>query len=154
MGYNSLCIKIIFNYYLVIFMKIAIRYYTKTGNTKKLAEAISQVVNVEAKTVDEPLTEDVDILFLGSAVYAAGIDSRIKEFIKGIDVNVGEVVNFSSAALIESTYSQVKKEVEAKGLKMSEKEFHCRGAFKFVHRGRPNEKDLKDAQEFAKSIIG
>ena len=135
-------------------MKIAIRYYTKTGNTKKLAEAISQVVNIEAKTVDEPLTEDVDILFLGSAVYVAGIDSRINEFIKGIDVNVGEVVNFSSAALIESTYSQVKKEVEAKGLKMSEKEFHCRGAFKFVHRGRPNEKDLKDAKEFAKAIIG
>ena len=135
-------------------MKIAIRYYTKTGNTKKLAEAISQIVNVEAKTVDEPLTEDVDILFLGSAVYAAGIDGKIKEFIKNIDVNVGEVVNFSSAALIESTYGQVKKEVEAKGIKMSENEFHCRGAFKFVHRGRPNEKDLKDVQEFAKGIIG
>lgn len=135
-------------------MKIAIRYYTKTGNTKKLAEAISQVVNVEAKTVDEPLTEDVDILFLGSAVYAAGIDGKIKEFIRNIDVNVGEVVNFSSAALIESTYGQVKKEVEAKGIKMSENEFHCRGAFKFVHRGRPNEKDLKDVQEFAKGIIG
>ena len=135
-------------------MKIAIRYYTKTGNTKKLAEAISQVVNVEAKTVDEPLTEDVDILFLGSAVYAAGIDGKIKEFIKNIEVNVGEVVNFSSAALIESTYKQVKKEVEAKGIKMSENEFHCRGAFKLVHRGRPNEKDLKDVQEFAKGIIG
>ena len=134
-------------------MKIAIRYCTKTGNTKKLAEAISQVVNVEAKTVDEPLTEDVDILFLGSAVYAAGIDGKIKEFIKNIDVNVGEVVNFSSAALIESTYGQVKKEVEAKGIKMSENEFHCRGAFKFVHRGRPNEKDLKNVQEFAKGII-
>ncbi|WP_458456705.1 flavodoxin family protein [Methanobrevibacter sp.] len=134
-------------------MKIAIRYYTKTGNTKKLAEAISQAVNVEAKTVDEPLTEDVDILFLGSAIYGAGIDGKIKDFIKNIDVNVGEVVNFSSAALLESTYGQVKKEVEAKGIKMSEKEFHCRGAFKFVHRGRPNEKDLKDAQEFAKGII-
>lgn len=36
---------------------------------------------------------------------------------------------------------------------MSENEFHCRGAFKLVHRGRPNEKDLKDAQEFAKRII-
>ncbi len=135
-------------------MKIAIRYYTKTGNTKKLAEAISQVVNVEAKTVDEPLSEDVDILFLGSAVYAAGIDDKVRQFIKGIDVNVGEVVNFSSAALIESTYKQVKKEVEAKGLKMSENEFHCRGAFKFVHRGRPNEEDLKDVQEFAKGIVG
>ncbi|WP_405291863.1 flavodoxin family protein [Methanobrevibacter sp.] len=134
-------------------MKIAIRYYTKTGNTKKLAEAISQVVNAEAKTVDEPLTEDVDILFLGSAVYGTGIDEKVKDFIKNIDVNVGEVVNFSSAALLESTYKQVKKEVEAKGLKMSEREFHCRGAFKFVHRGRPNEEDLKNAQEFAKGII-
>ena len=83
-------------------MKIAIRYYTKTGHTKQLAEAIGSAVNVEAKTVDEPLTEDVDILFLGSAVYAAGIDKRIKKFISEISVNVGEVVNFSSAALVES----------------------------------------------------
>ena len=134
-------------------MKIAIRYYTKTGNTKKLAEAIGSAIDVEAKTVDEPLTEDMDILFLGSAVYAAGIDQKIKDFIKNINVNVGEVVNFSSAALIESTYKQVKKEVEAKGLKMSENEFHCRGAFKFVHRGRPNDDDLRDVQEFAKRII-
>ena len=134
-------------------MKIAIRYYTKTGNTKKLAEAISSAINVEAKTVDEPLTEDIDILFLGSAVYAAGIDQKIKDFIKSINVNVGEVVNFSSAVLIESTYKQVKKEVEAKGLKMSEDEFHCRGAFKFVHRGKPDKNDLKNVQEFAKRIV-
>ena len=134
-------------------MKIAIRYYTKTGNTKKLAEAIGSAINVEAKTVDEPLTEDVDILFLGSAVYAAGIDERVKEWIESINVNVGKVVNFSSAALIKSTYSQVKKQVEKKGLKMSEDEFHCRGAFKFVHRGHPDETDLKNAQEFAKRIV-
>lgn len=62
-------------------------------------------------------------------------------------------MNFSSAALIESTYGQVKKEVEAKGIKMSEEEFHCRGAFKIVHRGRPNDDDLRDAQEFAKRVI-
>lgn len=134
-------------------MKIAIRYYTKTGNTKKLAEAIGSAINVEAKTIDEPLTEDVDLLFLGSAVYAAGIDKRVKEFIESINVNVGEVVNFSSAALIESTYKQVKKQVEAKGLKMSENEFHCRGAFKFVHRGHPNDEDVNNLVEFAKKIV-
>ena len=132
-------------------MKIAIRYYTKTGNTKKLAEAIGSAINVEAKTIDEPLTEDVDLLFLGSAVYAAGIDKRVKEFIESINMNVGEVVNFSSAALIESTYKQVKKQVEAKGLKMSENEFHCRGAFEFVHRSHPDETDLKNAQEHVSS---
>ena len=134
-------------------MKVAIRYYSKTGNMKKLAEAIGDEINVEAKSVDEPLKEDVNILFLGSAVYAAGIDKKVKEFIANINVNVGEIVNFSSAALIESTYNQVKKEVEAKGIKMSENEFHCRGAFKFVHRGRPNENDLNDARQFAKKIV-
>lgn len=134
-------------------MKIAIRYYTKTGNTKKLADAIASVCNVEAKTVDEPLTEDVDILFLGSAIYAAGIDRAIKDFLKNINVNVGCIYNFSSAALIESTFGQVKKEAEANGLKISDDEFHCRGAFKLIHRGRPNDEDLKNAQEFAKRII-
>lgn len=134
-------------------MKVAIRYYSKTGNMKKLAEAIGDEINVEAKSVDEPLNEDVDILFLGSAVYAAGIDKKVKDFIANINVNVGEIVNFSSAALIESTYNQVKKEVESKGIKMSENEFHCRGAFKFVHRGRPNDNDLNDAKQFAKKIV-
>lgn len=135
------------------YMKIAIRYYTKTGNTKKMAEALSETVGVEALTVDNPLTEDVDILFLGSAVYAAGVDAKVKEFIENIDVNIGKIVNFSSAALIESTYKQVKKIAENNNLTMAEEEFHCRGAFKLVHRGRPNDNDLRNLQEFAKNIV-
>ncbi len=135
------------------YMKIAIRYYTKTGNTKKMAEALSEAVGVEALTVDNPLTEDVNILFLGSAVYAAGIDPKVKEFIENINVNVGKIVNFSSAALIESTYNQVKKIAENNNIAMAEEEFHCRGAFKFVHRGRPNDEDLRNLQEFAKNIV-
>ncbi len=135
------------------YMKIAIRYYTKTGNTKKMAETLSEAVGVEALTVDNPLTEDVDILFLGSAVYAAGVDAKVKEFIENIDVNIGKIVNFSSAALIESTYKQVKKIAENNNLTMAEEEFHCRGAFKLVHRGRPNDNDLRNLQEFAKNIV-
>ena len=29
-------------------MKVAVRYYTKTGNTKRLAEAVAKAVGVEA----------------------------------------------------------------------------------------------------------
>ncbi len=134
-------------------MNIAIRYYTKTGNTKKLAEALIEAVGVEALTIDSPLTEDVDILFLGSAVYAAGVDSEIKKFIESINVNVGKIVNFSSAALIESTYKQVKKIAEDNNITMAEEEFHCRGAFKFVHRGHPNDEDVNNLVEFAKKIV-
>lgn len=62
-------------------MKIEIRYFTKTGNTKKLAEAISEEIGVEAKTVNEPILGETDILFLGSSVYAAGVAAEVKEFI-------------------------------------------------------------------------
>ena len=39
------------------------------------------------------------------------------------------------------------------GVKMDEREFHCKGEFKGVHKGRPNGDDLKAAKDFAKSII-
>ena len=67
-------------------MKIAVRYFSRGGNTKKLADAIANAVGVTAETTDVPLTEDVDILFLGSSVYAYGVDEHVKDFINGIDV--------------------------------------------------------------------
>ena len=48
---------------------------------QKMAEAVSSVLGVEAKTLDKPLSNDVDVLLLGSAVYAAGIDGKVKDFI-------------------------------------------------------------------------
>ena len=134
-------------------MKVEVRYYTRSGNTKKLAEAIAKAVGVEAKTVDEPLKEDVDILFLGSSVYAYGVDDNIKKFISNIDVRVGKVVNFSTAALIKSTYKQVGKLLEKKGITQAEEEFYCKGSFGSIHKGKPDEKDCKAAAEFAKKVI-
>lgn len=136
-----------------ILMKVAIRYYSRGGNTRKLAEAIARAVGVEAKTVTEPLEEDVDILFLGSSVYAYGVDNEVKKFIDGIHVKVGQVVNFSTAALIKSTYRQVAKLLEPKGIPFAKEEFACRGSFAGVHKGRPDENDCKAAAEFARGIV-
>ena len=134
-------------------MKIAVRYYTRTGNTKKLAEAVAKEAGVKALPITEPLTEDIDTLFLANSVYAASLAGDVKKFIANIDVKVGEVVNISSAAIIESTYAQVKSIVEKSGLKMSEHEYHCRGQFTLMHRGRPNTKDLQDAVTFVKEYL-
>lgn len=134
-------------------MKVAIRYFSRGGNTKKLADAIAKAVGVEAKTVLEPLTEDVDILFLGSSVYAYGVDDAVKEFISGIDVKIGKVVNFSTAALIKSTYKQVAKLLAAKNIPLAKEEFACKGSFAMMHRGKPDDADCKAAAEFAKKIV-
>ena len=134
-------------------MKIAIRYYSRGGNTKKIADAVSDAVGVEAKTVAEPLDEDVDILFLGSAPYAFDVDDEVKKFISGIGVSVGRVVNFSTSAVVRSTRKYVEKLFAEKEIPVDEEEFSCRGAFAMFHKGRPDENDRKAAADFAKKII-
>ncbi|MDO5291586.1 MAG: flavodoxin family protein [bacterium] len=135
-------------------MKTAIRYYSKTGNTRKLAAAISQIIGVPAETVSHPIDKPVDVLFLGSSVYAAGVDQEIKKFIASLDkAKINRVICFSTAALLPSTYKQVKQLIEERGIPVDEREFHCRGSFKLLHRDRPNEQDLKDVQSFASKII-
>ena len=136
-------------------MKIAVRYYTKTGNTKRLAEAIGKAVDAEALPISTPVTEPVDILFLGNSYYAFSIDPEVRSFVKSLDKNmVGKIVNFGSAAMLNSTYKKVKAEADRIGIPMDEREFHCKGEFKGVHKGKPDENDLKAAAEFARKIIG
>ena len=134
-------------------MKIAVRYFTRGGNTKKLANAIAEAVGVKAETISMPLAEDIDILFLGSSVYAGGVDDKVKAFIKGISVNVGKVVNFSTAALVRSTYKQIAKLLAEKNIPLAKEEFYCKGSFAIMHRGKPDDKDCKAAADFARKII-
>ena len=135
-------------------MKIAVRYYTKTGNTKRLAEAIAEAVGAEALPISTPITEPVDILFLGNSYYAFSIDPEVREYVKGLDKNmVGRIVNFGSAAMLNSTFKKVKAEADKVGIKMDEREFHCKGEFKGLHKGKPDESDRKAAAEFARKVI-
>ena len=132
-------------------MTYAVRYYTKTGNTKKLAEAIAKELGVEALPISEPVNEAVDYLFLGNSYYAFNIDPEVRSFVSSLDKEkVGKIVNFGSAAMLNSTYKKVKEVADKAGIAMDEKEFHCKGEFKGIHKGRPNESDIAAVVQFAK----
>ncbi|MDO4853096.1 MAG: flavodoxin family protein [Clostridia bacterium] len=134
-------------------MKFAVRYYTKTGNTKRLAEAVARAVGAEALPLSSPIEEPVDILFLGNSYYAFNIDPEVRDFVRSLDSSkVGRIVNFGSAAMLNSTYKKVKAEADKVGVTMDEREFHCKGEFKGLHKGRPNEEDLQAAAAFARKI--
>ena len=132
-------------------MTYAVRYYTKTGNTKRLAEAMAKELGVEALPISEPVNETVDYLFLGNSYYAFSIDPEVKAFVASLDKEkIGKIVNFGTAAMLNSTYKKVKQVADKAGIAMDEKEFHCRGEFKGVHKGRPDENDIADAVAFVK----
>lgn len=135
-------------------MIIEVRYFTRSGNTKKLADAIGKAVNVTAQPITKPLNPRTDMLFLGGSVYAGGIDKTLKAFIDSLTPEmVKKVAIFSTAAVVESAYGQMQKQLEAKGIYVCDKEFHCRGSFTIMHRGRPNAKDLEEAARFAKAVL-
>ena len=134
-------------------MKIAVRYYTKTGNTKRLAEAVAGAVGVPALPISEPVTVRVDILFLGNSYYAFSIDPEVRAFVRSLDKEkIGKIVNFGTAAMLNSTFKKVKAEADKAGIPMDTREFHCKGEFKGIHKGKPDETDLKAAAEFARKI--
>ena len=63
-------------------MKVEVRYYSRSGNTKVLAEAIAKEAGVKAISVDSKEAEinnKVDVLFIGGALYAYGLDNNLYE---------------------------------------------------------------------------
>ena len=136
-------------------MNVAIRFFTrsKKGNTKKLADAVSAAIGVDAIDVSVDLNEKVDRLFLINAMYAANIDKEVKEFLERNKDKIAEVVNMNTSASGASTWKAVKKETDRLGIKLSEKEFHCAASWIFINKGLPSDEDYAKAKQFAGSMI-
>ena len=134
-------------------MNAAVRYYTRSGNTRKLAQAVAEAVGVRAESVAAPLPEKVDVLFLGCSYYAFDVDEAVKRFIHENKDKIGKIICFGTSAMMKSVRKPMKKVADEAGVALSEEEFHCRGSFGPMHRGRPDENDLKNAAAFAKRAV-
>ncbi len=134
-------------------MKAAVRFYTRSGNTEKLAKAIAETVGAKADSVSIPLEDKVDILFLGCSYYAFDVDENVKKFIKENKDKIGKIVCFGTSAMMKSVYKPMKKVAEEYGVAIAKEDFHCRGSFGPMHKGRPNEDDLTNARKFAEKIL-
>lgn len=137
-------------------MNLAIRYYTRSGNTEKLAKAIEEIIGVEAKKVSEPLTEKVDTLLLGCSYYAFDMDAEVKQFLADNKNNIGQIVLFGTSAMIKSMKKPLQKvliDVGATNIVVAANEFHCPGSFGPMHKNRPNAADIEDVKTFAKKFV-
>ena len=134
-------------------MNIEVRYFSKTGNSKKLAVAIGEELEKEALDITNDLDKEVDILFICNAIYWAGIDSKVKKFIKENASKIKLLVNVSNAGIKKSSYKGMKKLAKKNNIKISDKEFHAPGSFMGMHKNRPNSDDLLALREFVKGVI-
>lgn len=90
-------------------MKIAVRYQSRGGNTKAVAEVIANSLGVKAESVDSAINERVDVLFAGGGVYMGKMDESLYKFLSKLNSeNVGQIVCFSTTGSMASTIKQIK----------------------------------------------
>ena len=109
-------------------MKKAVRYYSKLGNTKTIAEAIAEGAGVAAVSIaDEPvLTEYVDILYLGGAPYANIMAPELRAYVESLDASrLGKVVLFTTSNWSRRTVLALKKLLKKKGSAVEDEYFYA-----------------------------
>ena len=160
-------------------MKILVTYYSKGGNTKKVADAIYKALEKENRDI-RPVTkveniEDYSLVFLGFPIYGHSVSVAVQNFIKGIKSEVKLALFATHSAHRDSRMSNEAIEHAfslAKGCEILGS-FSCRGGTdpevldklreKPEHRewassahsahSHPDEADLEDARTFARDIL-
>ncbi len=159
-------------------MKALVTYYSKTGNTEKLASAIYETIPIakELKPVqDVESIAGYDIIFCGFPVLAHSVPGKVQPFIKKLPGGQ-KVAFFSSHGSLRG--GQLPKQAFEHAISLASKatilgHFGCRGSVdpkiietlmqKPEHRawaqeaqsaeGHPDQGDFEDAKKFALEMI-
>ncbi len=130
-------------------MRAAVRYYSRSGNTKAVAEAIAEAAGVSAISVDASdaaITEPVDVLFIGGALYAYGLDSHLKDYLKTLKKDdAKQAVVFSTSWISKHSIDLIKKALSEAGISVVSESFYV--------KNKPNDAQLKEAADFARKYL-
>ena len=100
--------------------KVAVRYQSRNGNTKAVAEAIAKTVGVAAEPIETPIPEPVDLLFIGGGVYMWDIDKSLISYLENLSPEtVKSVAAFTTAGGMDKT-GRIADIVKSKGIPMHE----------------------------------
>jgi len=130
-------------------MIAAVRYYSGKGNTKRVAEAIAEEVKTEAvfcENDEAVIDSHVDVLFIGSGLYAHGIDKKLRTFIESLDAAmIGKAVIFSTSWISRHAIELIREALLKQGIPVQKASLYIRSNVIDEH--------LEDAKEFAKRSL-
>ncbi len=130
-------------------MAIAVRYYSRSGKTKQVAEYFAEALGTDAISVNDTkaaIDDKVDVLFIGGALYAYGIDENLKKYISTLSKDkVGKAVVFSTSWLSKHALDLIKNSLTEKGIKVESQTFYL--------KSKAVEGSKLAAMDFAKKFI-
>ncbi len=129
-------------------------FYSKGGNTRKLADAIARELGVKAADIKTASIDPAaDIIFLGSGCYGSKPGEEMMKFIEKNDFSGRKVAVFGTSG------GNAGMEVELMDAALKHKgaavlgSYHCKGkAFLLFSTGHPNQEDLDGARKFAREM--
>ena len=102
-------------------MKIAVRYQSRGGNTRAVAEVIAKTLGVEAAPISTPLPEKVDLLFIGGGVYKWDADPELKTYLQTLDAKqIGKIAAFSTTGGMTVAIKRISEAAKTKGIPLCE----------------------------------
>lgn len=146
-------------------MKIAIIYKSiHHGNTKKIAEVMADTLEADLfdlKDFSKDMIRDYDLIGFGSGKYFLRPHKKLRKFVEELEDAKGKKVFVFSTSGDGKPMGWLEKKLSSKGFNVLG-EFYCEGfdtyAFaKIIHRGglnkgKPDEKDFKNARNFVKNL--
>jgi flavodoxin len=137
-------------------------------NTEKIAKVFAKVLDAEIKTpqeIEPEIIQDYDLVGFGSGIYSAKHDECLLELADSLPPVMGKKsFLFSTAGITGESkktkdHNTLREKLESKGYTIVD-EFQCKGfntnsflrLFGGMNKGRPNAKDLKNAEDFAVNL--
>ena len=150
-------------------MKVLIIYISvHHGNTEKVAKAMPNTLDaalLQVKQANASMLEQYDLIGFGSGIYFGKHHESLLDFVDKLPMLRNKrAFIFSTSGLrkiwfIHNFDKPLKERLQRKGFDIIG-EFSCRGLDTYkatklvggINRGRPNVKDLKQAEDFARSL--
>jgi flavodoxin len=139
-------------------MKIAVVYFSRGGNTRKIAEVIAEELEVTAVDVkkEQPDVSEVDLLVVGSGTYGSKPGKELVTYLENLKPVAGiKAACFSSCASGDASKTlQVMKDILSQKGYSPVDCFSCLGKFLMglSRRGHPSDEELAQARAFAKKL--
>ena len=136
-------------------MNVSVIYYSRSGNTAKIAQAAASACGVEAIDIAQPhVLPDTDLLFVGMGIYGGKPGQNLLDYLDNLPANrIHAAAVFSTSASGKDRMEPAINLLKHKEIEVYPVHLRMKGKFLFFNRNRPNKGDLVRVQRFAEEVL-